>query len=145
MTLNQPLLYFAWTEKYCQTSPNKNKSPNLWHITSILVGCILGRDIRFFWLFDNNSIGLKLRESLCRVKEIWCKVIYHLQKKNLRRRHKNPTQGGKIRGKLFGSLVSLWRPVYGSAPFHIQPNVFQQRSLLVVPKTNRQIWNVFTS
>ena len=40
MTLNLPLLYFVWTEEYCQTSPNKNKSPNLWHITSILVCCI---------------------------------------------------------------------------------------------------------
>ena len=26
--------------EYCQTSPNKNKSPNLWHVTSILVCCI---------------------------------------------------------------------------------------------------------
>ena len=43
MTLNLPLLYFVWTEEYCQTSPNKNKSPNLWHITSILVCCIFGR------------------------------------------------------------------------------------------------------
>ena len=30
----------VWTEEYCQTSPNKNKSPNLWHIPSILVCCI---------------------------------------------------------------------------------------------------------
>ena len=37
MTLNLPLLYVLWLEEYCQTSPNKNKSPNLWHITSILV------------------------------------------------------------------------------------------------------------
>ena len=29
-----------WNEEYCQTSPNKNKSPNLWHVTSILVCCI---------------------------------------------------------------------------------------------------------
>ena len=40
MTLNLPLLYFVWTEEYCQTSPNKNKSANLWHVTSILVCCI---------------------------------------------------------------------------------------------------------
>ena len=41
MTLNQPLIYFVWSEEYCQTSPNKNKSPNLWHVvTSILVCCI---------------------------------------------------------------------------------------------------------
>ena len=40
MTLNLPLLYFVWPEEYCQTSPNKNKSPNLWHVTSILVCCI---------------------------------------------------------------------------------------------------------
>ena len=40
MTLNLSLLYFVWTEEYCQPSPNKNKSPNLWHVTSILVCCI---------------------------------------------------------------------------------------------------------
>ena len=34
MTLKLPLLYIVCTEEYCQTSPNKNKSPNLWHITS---------------------------------------------------------------------------------------------------------------
>jgi hypothetical protein len=42
MTLYLPLLYFVWNEECCQTSPNKNKSPNLWHITSILVCCIFG-------------------------------------------------------------------------------------------------------
>ena len=40
MTLNLPLMHFVWTEEYCQTSQNKNKSPNLWHVTSILVCCI---------------------------------------------------------------------------------------------------------
>ena len=40
MTLNIPLKYLVWTEEYCQTSQNKNKSPNLWHVTSILVCCI---------------------------------------------------------------------------------------------------------
>ena len=40
MALNLPLLYFVGTEEYCQTSPNKKKSPNLWHITSILICCI---------------------------------------------------------------------------------------------------------
>jgi hypothetical protein len=40
MTLNLPLLYVLWLEEYCQISPNKNKSPNLWHVTSILVCCI---------------------------------------------------------------------------------------------------------
>ena len=40
MTLNLSLLYFVWNEEYCQTSPNKNKSPKLWHVTSILVCCI---------------------------------------------------------------------------------------------------------
>ena len=40
MTLNLPLLYFVWTVEYCQTSSNKNKSRNLWHVTSILVCCI---------------------------------------------------------------------------------------------------------
>ena len=27
---------------YCQISPNKNKSPSLWHVTNILVSCIFG-------------------------------------------------------------------------------------------------------
>ena len=40
MTLNLSLSYFVCTEEYCQTSPNKNKWPNLWHVTSILVCCI---------------------------------------------------------------------------------------------------------
>ena len=40
MTLNLLLLYFVWTEEYCQTSPNENKSPNLWNVTSILVWSI---------------------------------------------------------------------------------------------------------
>ena len=40
MILNLPLLYVLWLEEYCQISPNKNKSPNLWHVTSILVCCI---------------------------------------------------------------------------------------------------------
>ena len=42
MTLNLPLLYVLWLEEYCQVSPNKNKSPNLWHVTSNLVCCIFG-------------------------------------------------------------------------------------------------------
>ena len=37
MTLNLPLLYFVWTEAYCQTSSNKNKLRNFQHVTSILV------------------------------------------------------------------------------------------------------------
>ena len=37
-----PLLYFVWTEEHYQTSLNKNKSPNLLHVTSILVCCIFG-------------------------------------------------------------------------------------------------------
>ena len=44
MILNLPLLYFVWTEEYYQTSPNKNKSSNLWHITSILVCYIFVHD-----------------------------------------------------------------------------------------------------
>ena len=28
MTLNLPLLYFVWTEEYCQTSPNKRENQN---------------------------------------------------------------------------------------------------------------------
>ena len=55
MTLNLPLLYFVWTEQYCQPSPNKNKSRNLWHVTSILVCCIFYEEDAYisyiFWMF----------------------------------------------------------------------------------------------
>ena len=50
MTLKLPLLYFVWTEEYC---PNKNKSPNFWHVTSILVCCI----------FDNKNPIVYLQKS----------------------------------------------------------------------------------
>ena len=50
MTLNLPLLYFVWTEEYCQTSPNKNKSSNLWHVTRILVCCIFAYGSLDFFL-----------------------------------------------------------------------------------------------
>ena len=54
MTLNLPLLYVLWLEEYFQISPNKIKSPNLWHVTSILVCCIfaLRYYIERFWLQD---------------------------------------------------------------------------------------------
>ena len=41
MTLNLPLLYVLWLEEYCWICPNKNRSPNLWHVTSILVYFII--------------------------------------------------------------------------------------------------------
>ena len=44
MTLNLPLLYFVWTEEYCQTSPNKNKPPNLWHLSLL-----------YFWLQPSSD------------------------------------------------------------------------------------------
>ena len=76
MTLNLPLSYFVWTKEYCQTSRNKKKSPNLWHVTSILVCCIFGTKFssKFFiflcaglnswvqawiWLTDQQDYGLK--------------------------------------------------------------------------------------
>jgi hypothetical protein len=63
MSLNLPLLYVVWLEEYFQISPNKNKSPNLWHVTSILVCCIfecalcqakVGK-VRFDWQFFITS------------------------------------------------------------------------------------------
>ena len=54
MTLNLPLLYVLWWEEYWQTSPNKNQSPNLWHVTSISVCCI----------FDSMYLGPKMETLL---------------------------------------------------------------------------------
>ena len=48
MTLNLPLLYWLWFVEYCQNSPNKNKSPNHWHVTSILVCCIFAVSNRIY-------------------------------------------------------------------------------------------------
>ena len=57
MNLNLTLLYFVWNEEHCQTSPDKNKSPNLWHITSILVYCIF--DLHVVVLLDlSNDVSL---------------------------------------------------------------------------------------
>ena len=58
MTLNLPLLYFVWTEEYCQTSPNKNKSPNLWHITSILVCCVVD------YIASNTFVALSINFTI---------------------------------------------------------------------------------
>ena len=56
MTLNLPLLYFVWTEEYCQTSPNKNKATKSWHLTSILVCCIFVLDH-----YSRSSFLLRLK------------------------------------------------------------------------------------
>ena len=58
MTLNLPLLYVLWWEEYCQPSPNKNQSPNLWHVTRILVCCIFG------YGRSNKLVDGKFEESL---------------------------------------------------------------------------------
>ena len=59
MTLNLPLSYFVWTEEYCQTSPNKNKSPNLWHLTSILVCLIFAYMRKFLYIWTEECIVRK--------------------------------------------------------------------------------------
>ena len=51
MTLNLPLLYVLWLEEYCQIRPNKNKSPNLWHITSIL-NSLLYFCVSLYWILN---------------------------------------------------------------------------------------------
>ena len=60
MTLNLPLLYVLWLEEYWQISPNKNKSPNLWHVTSILVCCIFATCWQYP-LIDYLEIAYPLR------------------------------------------------------------------------------------
>ena len=53
MTLNLPLSYVLWLEECCQIRQNKNKSPNLWHVTSILVCWIfvyLASSLFYSWL-----------------------------------------------------------------------------------------------
>ena len=71
MTLNLPLLYVLWLEEYCQISPNKNKSPNLWHVTSILVSYIFGST---YWLLHVNNQYNRHTQSthlLGKYKKLW--------------------------------------------------------------------------
>ena len=66
MTLNLPLLYWFWFVEYCQTSPNKSKSPNLWHVTSILVCCIFDpRDMGTLFLSYFGRLLVAWRRSKC--------------------------------------------------------------------------------
>ena len=64
MTLNLPLIYFVWTEEYCQTSPNKNKSPNLWHVTSILVCCIFASRLYRKVPVDESNKGFSYNQPI---------------------------------------------------------------------------------
>ena len=81
MTLNLPLLYFVCTEEYFQTSPNNNKSPNLWHVTSILVCCIFGQ-IPHQYFFDINCFKLLLscRKSHSHFIYLWVISLTYLSR-----------------------------------------------------------------
>ena len=86
MNLNLPLSYFVWTEEYCQTSPNKNKSPNLWHVTSILVCCMFGRVYIYkcetkFTSFQRNS-----RQPLFDIQD-HCVPYYHSRQEDKTQAH----------------------------------------------------------
>ena len=67
MTLNLPLLYVLWLEEYCMISPNKNKSPNLWHVTSILVCCIFGRKPQAEFIEDTELLVLSSVSDYSRI------------------------------------------------------------------------------
>ena len=77
MTLSLPLLYVLWLEEYWQISPNKNKSPNLWHVTSILVCCI-------FVLAHSRRIVSKTDalqgNAYTKTSWLWCLQLSKLQK-----------------------------------------------------------------
>ena len=68
MNLNLPLLCWFWFVEYCQPSPNKNKSPNLWHITSILVCCIFAEDHHKKIWYSHVKCGSKFSIALAKAK-----------------------------------------------------------------------------
>ena len=71
MTLNLPLLYWFWLVEYCQTSPNKNKSPNLWQVTNILVCCIFAQTPWFKQqVFKCSNSTLWLENSILNTKKM---------------------------------------------------------------------------
>ena len=63
MTLNLPLLCWFWFVEYCPTSPNKNKSPKLWHVTSILVCWIFWGRGQKSWKFADVLMDGPKREN----------------------------------------------------------------------------------
>ena len=65
MTLSLPLLYVLWLEEYYQTSPNKNKWPNLWHVTSILV----------YNITQNCKQILKIRMPFSKIISTHCVIL----------------------------------------------------------------------
>ena len=83
MTLNLPLLYFVLTEEYCQTSPNKNKSTNLWHVTSILVCLIFAYIIKL--LHERKNAPSETISPNCdehathmNIEYLHCKTVFHM-------------------------------------------------------------------
>ena len=64
-------IIFFWIEEYCQTSPNKNKSPKIWRLTSILVCCIFGERSQqflcFFKLFLQVSQFIKIKITIIQI------------------------------------------------------------------------------
>ena len=106
MTLNLPLLYFVWTEEYCQNIP---KSPNLWHVTSILVCCIFGwiiiiwphwffahKVLLWFYFVDTYDFGwilnvLSKNKAFLKIKELYPKLCMHANTK-ISRRNEVPTE-----------------------------------------------------
>ena len=68
MNLNLPFLYRFWFIEYCQPSPNKNKTLNLWHITSILVCCIFAEDHHKNIWYSHVKCGSKFSNALAKAK-----------------------------------------------------------------------------
>ena len=55
---------------YCQTSPNKNKSSKLWHVTSILVCCIFVPTSYIICFRQNRKASLFLIKGSCSPNEM---------------------------------------------------------------------------
>ena len=65
MTLNLPFLYWFWFVEYC---PQKNKSPKLRHVTSILVCCIFAEDHHKKIWYSHVKCGSKFSNALAKAK-----------------------------------------------------------------------------
>ena len=67
-----------WIEEYGQYSPNKNQSPNLWHVTSILVCCIFVVDLKNMgWnIYKTSTYNRNLRVSLVGIETKELRGVY---------------------------------------------------------------------
>ena len=101
---------------YCQTSPNKIKSPNLWHVTSILVWCSFGpplpdlvqRLAENVWVWKDSKEHRSSLVSLIQNSEMFELIWGNLSKSNGKKKPVDPTYKFKFFVVISEVFQKLW-------------------------------------